>query len=140
MVDPNALVVTWLRTIAAITALLPDRNGTKSIYAVELPPKFDPAAGPAITITANGGISNPEITTIIRPRIQIKIWGDVLAFEAVRAVYSAMYDVINGAGNITIPAVGVILSCCEVSLPQDLSDPDTDWATVVSFYELFARS
>jgi hypothetical protein len=144
MVDPNALLALWFRSIAAITTLLPNRNNTNSIYAVELPPKFDPSLGPAITIMASGGFSNPEIPTIIRPRMQIKIWGDVLAVEAVRAVYSAMYDSINGMGNIKIvngaTPVGTILSCCEVTPPQDLSDPDTDWATVVSFYELIARS
>jgi fructose-1,6-bisphosphatase len=72
--------------------------------------------------------------------MQITVWDNVGQAQRARQVYSALYDAIDGKGNIAINGVGTIMSCYEVQPPQDLTDPETDWATVVSFYELFARS
>lgn len=140
MVDTNALVTKWLRNIPALTSLLPTRGTTNSIYAVSLPPKFSPSDGPAITIMANGGLSHPEINDLIQPRLQIKVWADVLQYEIARQVYGVLFDSIHGKGNITISGAGTIMSCYEITPPQDLADPDMEWATVISFYQLIARS
>jgi|SRR4051812_20808461 hypothetical protein len=140
MVDPNNLFVAWLRSLPSVTGLLPQRGTTNSIYAYGLPDKIDMTEGEAISIDLSGGVSNSEVSTVIRPRFAVKVWGDVLRFEQAHTVHSAMYDAINGVGNVKIPNVGTILMCNELTPPQDLTDPDTEWVTVLSFYELIARS
>lgn len=140
MVDPNALVAVWLRSLNLLPNILPARGGTGSIYAVNLPPDFVITDGPTILVAARTGTSQTEISGIIQPRMQITVWDNVGQAQRARQVYSALYDAIDGKGNIAINGVGTIMSCYEVQPPQDLTDPETDWATVVSFYELFARS
>lgn len=138
MVDPNLLLVSWLRQAAF--AQLAARGTTGSIYAVDLPDDIDiVVGGPAVVVCGRGGKSQTEVPDLINPRMQIDIWDDVFQNARVRAIYSAIAAFINGKGNINIASVGTIISCYEITPPQDMSDPNTGFARITAFYELFAR-
>jgi len=139
MVDVNSLLASWLRTIAALVQVLPARGDTQSVYAVDLPSDFDPTLGPAIVVDAEGGLSEPEVQGIANVRFQVRILADVGEAMLARSVYSALYDNCNGKGNVSLAGIGTILSFYEITPPQELSDPDVHWATLIVFFQMIAR-
>jgi hypothetical protein len=145
MVDANILAASFLRITDANNKLnpptfLPVRGTTGSIYTVDLPEEFDPVLGPAVVVASRGGISNPDLSQIIRRRMQVDVWGAPDQYKVVGATYAALYDWAHSKDNVTINNVGTLMAFNELVPPQDLSDQDTGWVHLVAFYELIARS
>lgn len=139
MVDVNLLVRKFLLSQSSVTALLGTNQGD-SIYAgSDLREKFDPALGPAIQLFRSGGSSHEEILPLINARIQVRTWaGEGEGNKKVAArLYGALHDVLHGA--TAVFPEGTILSALEVTGPQEMTDPDTKWVAVNSFYTVMAR-
>jgi len=138
VVDVAVLVREHLLNQAAIVALL-GTNLNGSIYAAtDLPEHFDPKLGPVIQIFRSGGTSHTEITVLVTARVQIRVWADVEKYQLASDVYGAINDTLHGVTGITL-ADGVILSALEATGPQEMTDPDTGWVAVNSFYAVMAR-
>lgn len=141
MIDTNVALRQWLLTFTSITSLL-GTNANNSIYGGDLPEHFDPALGAGIQIFTAGGSSDSEIVVLVRERKQIRVWAGTEQYDVARAIYGAIHDAIHGQSMVVLgaPANGTIVTCNEVSSGQDITDPDTGWATVVAFYEIRAHS
>jgi hypothetical protein len=138
MVDVPVLVREHLLTQAAVTALL-GTNANSSIYAApDMPQTFDAAKGPAIQIIRAGGLTHPEILELVEARIQLRVWADQQKYQLVSDVYGAVHDALHGLNGISLTD-GTILSATEVTGPQEMTDPDTSWVTINSFYQVMAR-
>jgi hypothetical protein len=140
MVDTNVLIRKWILSAASITSLL-GTNANGSVYCGDLPEGFDPALGPAIQIVCSGGpVPHSEILSIVDERMQIRVWAGIEQYQLARQIYGAVRDLIHGATGIT-PAGqnGTVIRCLEVVPGQNITDPDTGWATVLAFYQLMAR-
>jgi hypothetical protein len=144
MIDSNLTFATWLRTNAALTALLGDAIGVSpavpAIYCGMLPETYRPEVnGCAITFSTGGGLGDPEVP-IVSPRVQVECWAPALSSQQARAIYRALYDLIAGQNSIDLGAAGYVLSCIEEVQGQDLTDPDTQWTSVLCYYRLTLRN
>ena len=138
MVDVAVLLREHLLNQAEVTALL-GTNLNGSIYcAADLPEHFDPKLGPAIQIVRSGGTSHTEITVMVNARVQVRVWADVEKYQLASDLYGAINDTLHGVTGIAL-ADGVILSALEATGPQEMTDPDTGWVAVNSFYAVIAR-
>ena len=138
MVDVAVLLREHLLNQLAVTSLL-GTNADGSIYALaDLPEHFDPKLGPAIQIVRSGGTSHDEITPLVNARVQVKVWADVEKYQVASDVYGAINDTLHGVTGIALPD-GVILSALESTGPQEMTDPDTGWSMINSFYAVMAR-
>jgi hypothetical protein len=137
LVDVAVLIREHLLNQAEVTALL-GTNLNGSIYcAADLPEHFDPKLGPAIQLVRSGGGSHDEITVLVNARVQVRVWADVEQYQLASNVYGAINDTLHGVTMVSL-ADGVILSALEATGPQEMSDPDTGWAAVNSFYAVMA--
>lgn len=138
MVDVNLLLRKFLLSQTSVTDLL-GTNANGSIYSSsDLPEHFDPSLGPAIQIFRSGGMSHEEILPLINARMQIRTWADVGKKKLAADVYGRIFDVLHGATGLVF-AEGTIMSALEVTGPQEMTDPDTAWVAVNSFYTVMAR-
>lgn len=138
MVDVAILIREHLLTQAAVTALL-GTNANSSIYAApDMPEHFDAEQGPAIQIIRAGGLTHPEILELVDARIQLRVWADQQKYQLVSDVYGAVHDALHGLNEATLTD-GTILSALEITGPQEMTDPDTSWVTINSFYQVMAR-
>lgn len=139
MVDVNLLLRNYLLSQASVTNLL-GTNLNGSIYALSnLPAYFNPVLGPAIQLFRSGGKGHEEIVSMVEARMQIRTWadkGDGNKKVAAR-LYGSIFDVLHGATRLVLPE-GTILSALEVTGPQEMTDPDTGWVAVNSFYTVMA--
>jgi hypothetical protein len=134
MKDPIATVVEWLSSDSGVTALVDSR-----IYGGLLPQDVVvDQDGPAITVQIRGGNADAEVP-LIRPSVQIEVWAGPYQFQQAREVYRAIFDLMHGKNSISLTN-GYILSSVEEVPGQDGVDPDTNWATVVSFWKLIMRA
>jgi hypothetical protein len=138
LVDVAVLIREHLLNQAAVIGLL-GTNLNGSIYcASDLPEHFDPKLGPAIQIVRSGGTSHDEITVLVNARVQVRVWADIEKYQLASDVYGAINDTLHGVTMVTLPD-GVILSALESTGPQEMTDPDTGWVSVNSFYAVMAR-
>jgi hypothetical protein len=145
MIDSNAAFVAWISQSTALTGLLGAAMGIQpgppAIYCGMLPEGYKPEVnGRAITFATRGGPgADPEVP-IISPSIQVECWAPALCSQQAREVYRALFDQIAGKCNINLGANGYILSCIEEVHGQDLTDPDTQWTSVLAYYRLTLRN
>lgn len=139
MVDTHDLVRTWLLSINAITTLIGSDNINGGIYCGDLPENFNPANGMAIQISAAGGSQHPEIKVLNDDKKMIRIWAQANDYLNAHKLYALVSDTMHGATNLDFSAKGYMMRCQEIIAGQDVTDPDTGWATVVSFYNVMAR-
>lgn len=138
MVDVANLVRAHLLNQTAVTSLL-GTNLNGSIYAAsDLPAGFDPKLGAAIQIVRSGGTSHGEITVLVTARVQVRVWADKKKYQLASNVYGAINDTLHGVTGVVL-ADGVILSALEATGPQEMTDPDTGWVAINSFYAVMAR-
>lgn len=134
MIDPVAAVVEWLSSSTAVTDIAGSR-----IYGGLLPQDVNvDEDGSALTVTVRGGESDSE-TPLIHPSIQIETWAGPYKFQQAGELYRAVYDVMQGQNMIPLTN-GFILSSVNEVLGQPMVDPDTNRATVVSFWKLMMRA
>jgi hypothetical protein len=139
MADSNVVLRKWLLSEATVISLLgTNKNG--SVYAPNLIEGFDPKLGPAIQVSVVGGNSHPEIVTVDDDLMQVRIWADVEAYQQARQLYIAVKRVLHGASGIEVPGAGAFIMRCQETLSgQDITDPETGWATVLARFQLMFR-
>jgi hypothetical protein len=163
MVDPNLLLRTWLLTpvvslptvgllanpvLQALAATNPITPWPATpIFAGHLPEKYDPRQtgnGMAIVVrvggsgTTTGGVAHTEIP-IIDPRMQIIVWAGLNEYQLARSVDRAIFDWIHAKAPLDFGDVGFVINSLNQVLGQDINDPKSGLATVVSFYHLTLR-
>jgi hypothetical protein len=138
MVNVAALVREFLLAQASVVAVL-GTNEHSSIYAApDLPERFDPKKGACIQLVRSGGIPPIEIPQLLTARLQVRVWTDQEQYLQASDVYGALRDVLHGAANAALDE-GMLLSALEVTGPQEMTDPETAWVSVNSFYTIMAR-
>jgi hypothetical protein len=126
MVDAVYLIVTRLKAQSSVTSLL---NGG-SVFGEVKPEAFDVPSGKiAVVVKQAGGGAHSEIPSLTSLRLQVTIWAPVNQGLAARNVARAIYDALHGTQNVS-----GYKSCLCVLAPQSYPDPDTGFATVVTFY------
>jgi hypothetical protein len=137
LVDANLLIRDVLLAQTAVTSLL-GTNQNGSIYCgYDLPEKFDPSLGPAIQVYRMGGKSHEEITSLVDPKLNVRVWADVGKALVASEVYGAVHDVLHGLCGAKV-ADGTILRSLEASGPFEMTDPETGWVAVYAFYQVMA--
>jgi len=149
MIDANLLLRTWLLTPTLngnpnpVLAAL----GSSNIYAGHLPSGVDPKIGPIVVVRTGGGTASitgggsahAEIP-LTKPRMQVTVWANVNQFQTARNVYGAIFDWIHQQTNVDFGVLGYVMSCLEDTEGQDVTDPHTGFATVVSFWSLILHA
>ncbi len=138
MVDAAALAREFLLTLPTVTFLL-GTNLNQSIYcSYDVPEHFNPKLGPIIQIFLSGGSSHPEILPLVNARVCLKVIADVERSTEAIAVYAAAQDGLHGTCNVALDE-GYLMSALEITGPQEMTDPDTGWVAMQSFYAIKAR-
>jgi hypothetical protein len=160
VIDVNLLALAWLLTdplageanpvLALLNSLftpggVSPNDTPQRIYAGHLPVGFDTKYGPGVVIRVgsgaatgtSGGSAHPE-APILNPRLQHTVYGLGNYYTVPRQVYRATFDWWHGRTNIDLGDAGYVLSCLEQVEGQDIPDPHTNQATVVSFWRLMA--
>lgn len=137
--DPNQLLVELLTLDDAANTVLDALDDEARVYGVALPPQFDIADGNAIVVSVKGGMAHAEIDGLCTYHMQVRVWAGERAFKEARTLYGVVQAWLHGKTKIVLTS-GTIVSCLEVAAGQDVTDPDTGWATVVSVFELLIRS
>ena len=148
MSDPTLLVRKFLLQDAALLALCPGGAPTiagsspdlpSHIVGGELPKYADPNAyAPFVTISCEGGTSHPE-APISADRVKIRVWAGINDYPTARQVYGEISNWLNRKNLIDLAPDGFIIISQETVGAQDLTDPDTGWATLVVFYQITNR-
>jgi hypothetical protein len=100
---------------------------------------FRPEDGPWIVLQIRGGNAHAE-APIIAPSVQVRVWAGPEQFLSARARYLQVFDLIHGATSVDFDVDGHVILCVEEVQGQDITDPDTGYASVISFFELRCRS
>ena len=138
MVDAPVLIRDFLLLQSSVVDLL-GTNINASIYAsYDLPEHFDPKKGPCIQIFWTGGRSHPEILPLVNARLQVRVWADDEQSDVAMQVYAALQDVLHGTTNVQLDD-GYLMSALEVTGPEEMTDPNTGWVAVNSYYAVMAR-
>lgn len=133
MLDPNAALIAWLTSSPDLTNLV---GG--NIFSPYLPEGFSAMEGQkGVVVRTRGGSTHPEITELIEPSFAIEAW----AMEAPTAkqIYGLIHDLLHGATSVNLGAKGFVVLAQEEVFGQDILDPETHWAMVVSYYKLMLR-
>jgi len=125
-----------LDILSAIRSYLADQaglmahtgNAGERIYAgPDLPPEYSPANGAGILFNLRGG-GQDYTSLVLSPSIQFRTYGPTM--KAAIAADRALYDALNDAQCWPI-------KIARLDVPgQPLSDPDTRWPFVLSFYTI----
>ena len=138
MADSNKILRQYLLQSSDLTTLLGTANAFGGVYVGDLPEHFDPKRGPCVQITGAGGRPNPEIPPLSDDRKQVRVWADVEQYQLARQVYAAVAAQINGKDNVKLSS-GYLMRSIAVTAGQDVTDPETGWATVIAFYQVMVR-
>lgn len=114
--------------------------GSGKVFVGVLPAGHDTKTANYVTIEAQGGNPHPEILDRLDQHVQIRVWGKVDGHSEVRALYLALRTMAHGAQQKRIGSDGIISCCLEVVSGQDVTDPDTGWATMVAFYNVISST
>ena len=137
MVDHNVLVLEQLNGYSPLTSIL----GSFKAVAGQLPEKFDPETNPAsspIVVVCREGGTPFENAPVKTARMKVDVWCGINQYLKANQVYAQVFAALNGITSIQLTDGFIIHSNEEVS-GQDLTDPDTGWARVLSYYEVTAR-
>lgn len=126
-----------LDILASIRAYLADQpgltahtgNAGQRIYAgPNLPPEYSPADGAGILLNIRGG-GQDYTSLVLSPSVQFRTYGPTM--KAALAADRALYDVLNDAACWPIKEA-------RLETPgQPLTERDTLWPFVLSFYQLY---
>jgi hypothetical protein len=136
MIDANALLRRWiaegLSTNRVSATVLPE-------YEPSTSEGFRPEDGAWIVIDCRGGSAHIE-APIISPSMQVRVWAGVRQFLEARTRYLEVFDLIHGQTFVDFDVDGHVILCYEEVQGQDITDPDTGYATVLSFFQMKCRS
>jgi hypothetical protein len=134
MTDPVLTVTTWLKSSADLAALV-----GANIFAPVMPEEFSCMEGNnCVVVRRRGGTPHPEIPTILDPSFTIECWS--MESPIASQIYGIVHDLIHGATSIDLGDAGFVILAQEEISGQDIIDPETHWATVVSYYHFKIRS
>lgn len=146
--DPTLLTRKFLLLDAALLALCPgsaptvpgeDDDLPEHIVGGELPEYANPNAyAPFVTICTEGGISHPEVP-ISTDRVKVRVWAGINQWPLARQVYGEIEGWLNRQNQINLYPDGFIIISQETVGAQDLTDPETGWATVFAYYQITNR-
>lgn len=128
MINEDKLVVYWLRSVLS----------TNRVWTGDLPKGFKPSEGPGVVISVRQGLADPD-TPLVKSSIQVKCWSVRNGYQTSRDTYGSIFDQMHGRNNLDFGAFGYVMYCIEQQRPQDITDPDTGWATTVGFFEIETR-
>lgn len=129
--------------IAAVTTFLATSGSSlytlcgARIYYGRLPVSFQNTQ-PAVVYQRRGGGRDPYLDTSA-PDMQFKCYGGSSNFADAEAVYRALADKLHQAENES-NASGGIVSAQETQMGQPLTDPETGWPYILTFYQLETRA
>jgi hypothetical protein len=131
--DVNAILRAWLVTQPTLTALV--GGASPRVYCPRLP---EGAVLPAIGFFVRGGVSTPYIPPVVDPSFQFDCWAP--SPIAARAVYSALYDALQGLQGETV-TIGTdtyrLLGAREEVSGQDVqSVEDPGYHRVIAFFSI----
>lgn len=129
MIDPTAILITYLNSVSAVTALVSDRISST------IRPE-DENTLPAIEVALLSGDSNPYVPIIQAP-FNIKTWAATGA--AAWALWGVVHDALHTLSNETVGSDFIYTSQVEVG-GQPLIDPDTGINTVLGIFDLQMRN
>lgn len=133
-VDDIAVVVAHL---SASGTSLYTLCGTR-VYYGRLPSNYENTQ-PALLITRRGGIPNPYIP-VVQTDLIIKCYGGASSFAQAEQVYRALRDRLHGNENVNeTTASGAIVTAEETGMGQPITDPDTGWPHVLTYYLVAVR-
>lgn len=129
-IDPIRLMLNILRD---------DPDFVFNFFGGILPQNYDPTGNPTAVITVKAGTTHPEMPTQ-RFVLQCRIWAGVNEFVAARVASYYAFKAAHGIVNKNYGQFGTIITCIEASPGQETVDSDSGWATLISTFELLARS
>lgn len=139
--DTNTIIREYLVNETVLTDVVNTR-----IYVPRLP---EDATLPAVSFFTRGGDSTPYIPPIPGPSIQFDCWakdidGGLTGPRGARAVYNALYDVLQGIQRQTVTVDGtdyLIHSAVEEVQGQDLVDTDIiGYFRVLTFFKFIIKA
>jgi hypothetical protein len=149
MPDATILVRKFLLQDAALLALCPgsaptvpasDPDVPEHIVGGVLPEYANPNVyAPFVTIATEGGTSHPE-APINADRVKVRVWAGINQWPLARQVNEEIETWLHRKNQIDLAPAGFIIISQQTVGAQDLTDPDTGWATVVSFYQITNRA
>jgi hypothetical protein len=136
MIDANALLRRWisegLNTQRVSATVLPQ-------YEAATDDGFNPQSGPWIVISTRGGLAHPE-APIITPSLTVRVWAGFNQFDVARARYLEVFDLIHQQTSVDFGDDGYVISCSEEVQGQDVTDPETGYATVIADFGMKCTS
>lgn len=132
MIDTTAIVRNFILSRPGVAAQVVDR-----VYAVRIPEDLsvEPQIPKFILLSGVGGQASLELP-FLEPTIQVKCFGP--SPKLAREVYREVFDGLHGIDNYYFSGGYVVFSYEEVQ-GQDLIDPSTGWAFVLSFFKFRFR-
>lgn len=94
---------------------------------------------PALVVTVKAGQTHSEMPTA-KFQMQVTAWAGINQFALARRASYDAWTAVRDIQNVDYGADGFIITLYETTPGQQVTDPDTGWATVISTYELQARS
>lgn len=132
MIDTNSVLVEWLKTTATSLYTLVSTR----VYCSSLPPGFTNSQA-ALEVMRRGGRSKLEHAEHAAS-FQIKCFGGTSSHAEAEAVYRALYDRLQNKSGVDVTS-GNIMASEEETIGQSLTDPDTKWPFVLSFWRVTMR-
>ncbi len=138
---PNNIPVTpnYIEPVRLFLDILRDGGFIFNYYGGSLPIGYDPTGNPAVVVTVKGGSSHSEML-LQKFSLQVKVWGGVNEFVASRYVSFNVAQIAHGVNNKNGGQFGTTVACVETAPGQEVVDPDSGWTSVISTFELLARS
>lgn len=127
MIDTNKALLEILQTDAPLLVLVPAARIMEG-------PLQEGTGFPAITFETVGGTTDLYLP-VVNPRVQVRCWHDTDA-EVARQVYRAVHDALYNLRNKTLSGSEFLAETEEVVHGQDLTDPQTGYRSVLSFWRL----
>ncbi len=124
MTKPGAVLVAYLKSVAAIVAM----TGSNIYASKDFPAGYSVITSPGILIQTRGGAIHYS-GKALEPSMQIRCYGltEKIAENLNGLVFDALhYHKGNGIVNAYLEA-----------MPTPLRDPETGWDYVLSYYQLF---
>ena len=138
MVDHNQVLRDYLGSVSALTSLL----GSFGVVAGQLPEKFDPdatpASSPCVVVNREGAGTPFETSAIVTARMKVRTWCGMNQYQKAAQVDAQIFEALALVNGVTV-ASGTIIKSIPNAVGNDITDPDTGWATVLSYYEVTAR-
>jgi hypothetical protein len=133
-VDDIAVVVAHL---SAAGSALYTLCGTR-VYYGRLPSGYENTQ-PALLITRRGGQPDSYIGTVETDLI-VKCFGGSSSFAQAEQVYRALRDRLHGNSNTNqSTASGTVVTARETGMGQPITDPETGWPYVLTYYLVAVR-